>query len=397
MKFSEEEESILVRIEPHKSRHARCSGCGRRAPVYDVSREERRFRFIDILGLMVYFLYPMRRVKCSHCGVKTELVPWSRGHSHQTLEYMGFISYWAKKLSWQEVAETFHTNWNRVYEAVKVAVEYGLSHREIKGVEAIGVDEVQYKAGHHYVTLIYEISGDVKRLLSVGRDRTEETLRGCLRGLGKEFCVEVKYVCSDMWAPYLHVIKEELSSKTLNILDRFHIVKKCNEAVDAVRKEEMRELRREGKEDILKETKFCFLKRPKNLTERQALKLRDVMRYCLQSVRAYKLKESFQLFWEYNSEYWARWYLRKWCTSAMHSRLTPMKRFVGTIRRHEELLLNWFKAKKRYSSGVVEGLNRKVNLVSRKSYGHKSYEVLEIVLYHTLGNLPEQKFVHRFW
>ena len=91
------------------------------------------------------------------------------------------------------------------------------------------------------------------------------------------------------------------------------------------------------------------------------------------------------------------YHLRKWCARAMRSRLEPVKQFVGTIRRHEELILNWFKARKAYSSGVVEGLNRKVNLITRKSYGHRSLEVLEIALYHTLGDLPEPAAAHRFW
>jgi transposase len=113
-------------------------------------------------------------------------------------------------------------------------------------------------------------------------------------------------------------------------------------------------------------------------------------------VRAYLLKESFQLFWNYKSAYWAEWYLDKWCARAMRSRLDPIKAFVKTIRRHQPLILNWFKAKNQFSSGVVEGLNRKVNLVTRKSYGFRSYEVLKIALFHTTGDLPEPALKHKF-
>ena len=121
-----------------------------------------------------------------------------------------------------------------------------------------------------------------------------------------------------------------------------------------------------------------------------------MLEYDLKSVRAYQLKESFQFFWTYTSPYWAEWYLEKWCARAMRSRLDPIKGFVKTIRRHQPLIMNDFKAKKAYSSGVVEGLNRKVNLVTRRAFGFRSYEVLKIALFHTMGNLPEPELTHRF-
>ena len=80
----------------------------------------------------------------------------------------------------------------------------------------------------------------------------------------------------------------------------------------------------------------------------------------------------------------------------MRSRLEPIKKFVKTVRNQQPLIMNWFKAKKQYSSGVVEGLNRKVNLVTRKAFGFRSYEVLKIALFHTMGDLPEPESTHRF-
>ena len=110
----------------------------------------------------------------------------------------------------------------------------------------------------------------------------------------------------------------------------------------------------------------------------------------------YFLKEAFDGFWHYNSARWAKWYLWKWCTRAMRSRLEPMKKFVRTLRQHEDLLMNYFKAKKQYTSGIVEGLNPKVNLSMRKAYGFRSFEVLQIALFHQLGNLPEPESTHKF-
>ena len=143
--------------------------------------------------------------------------------------------------------------------------------------------------------------------------------------------------------------------------------------------------------------RYVFLKRPENLTEHQQERLQKVMNNKqLKTVRAWLWKEKFQLFWEYTSPYWARRPLKLWERGAMRSRLAPIKKFVKTLRSHEDLIMNWFMAKKVYSSGAVEGMNRKINLVTRRSYGFRSFEVLKIALFHTLGHLPEPKVAHRF-
>jgi len=327
--------------------------------------------------------------------VKVEALPWCDGKSQLTRQYQLFLAQWARRLSWQEVARVFYTSWNQVYRSVKSVVEYGLAHRDLDQISAIGVDEIQYGQGQSYLTLVYQLDHDDKRLLYVGKRRTVRSLLRFFRELGRERCSRIKYVCSDMWRPYLKVIGKKIP-QALHILDRFHIVALLNKAVDEVRREEVKRLQAQGYEPVLLKSKYCLLKRQENLTLGQEQRLADVLQYDLKSVRAYLLKESFQVFWSYTSPYWANWFLKRWCTRAMRSRLVPIKKFVKTVRRHETLMMNWFKAKKAYSSGIVEGLNRKVNLVTRKAYGFRSYDVLKIALFHTMGNLPEPEMTHRF-
>jgi transposase len=199
-----------------------------------------------------------------------------------------------------------------------------------------------------------------------------------------------------MWRPYLKVIAKK-APQALHILDRFHIVANLQNAVNEVRAGEARKMKQDGYEDVLKHTKYCFLKNPGNLTSAQKLKLKDVLQYDLKSVRAYLLKESFQHFWTYSSPYWAQWYLQKWCIRAMRSKLEPMKKFARSVRKHQPLIMNYFKAKKQFSSGVVEGMNRKVNLATRKAYGFRTFNALETALYHTMGGLPEPESTHEFF
>ena len=126
-------------------------------------------------------------------------------------------------------------------------------------------------------------------------------------------------------------------------------------------------------------------------------RLRDLLRYNLQTVRAYLLKEDFQQFWEYNSPTWAGNFLDFWCYQTMRSRIEPMKKIARTLRTHRPLLLNYFKAKKQFSSGVIEGLNNKAKVTMRRSYGFRTFRILELAPYHSLGKLPEPELTHDFF
>jgi transposase len=113
--------------------------------------------------------------------------------------------------------------------------------------------------------------------------------------------------------------------------------------------------------------------------------LRDLLRYNLKTVRAYLLKEDFQQFWEYDSPTWAGKVLDEWCRQTLRSRIEPMKKVARMLRGHRGLILNYFKAKKQFSSGVVEGLNNKAKVTMRKSYGFRTFRITELALYHSLG------------
>lgn len=386
---------IHVELRARRGSRARCGCCGKPGPTYDTARDARAFAFVPLWGFCVYLVYFMRRISCTQCGVRTERVPWADGKNRCCNVYRLFLARWARRLSWTEVAQIFGTTWNVVYRSIQWVVEFGLSHRDIGSVCSIGVDEVCIWKGHKYLTVVYQIDQGVRRLLWVGRERTEKTLHDFFDMMGKSRSSAIQFVASDMWKPYLKVIQQRLSH-ALHVLDRFHVVAKLNKAIDEIRAQEARKLRKDGYEPVLKRTRWCFLKRPKNLTSKQAVKLRDVLHYDLRTVRAYLLKEAFDAFWTYTSPYWAGWFLDNWCKRAMRSRLDPIKKFARTMRAHRELLLNWFKAKKEISCGSVEGLNTNVKLAIRKARGFKSYKVVETALYHELGRLPEPESAHRF-
>lgn len=389
------ERLIEVTVVPRRNSKAICSGCGDPAPLYD-RLQGRRFEFIPLWGYRVFLVYLMRRVNCATCGVKVEQVPWASGKRELTDTYRQFLAHWAKKLSWQEVAVSFQTSWEKVFQAVEYIVQWGLKHRDLSGVTAIGVDEISWRKGHNYLTMVYQIDPDHTRLLWIGKERTIKTLLRFFRFFGKERNQALKYICSDMWHPYIKVIKKK-AGQALHIMDRFHLVAKLNKAIDEVRAGEHRQMQGDGYEPVLKHSRWCLLKRRENLTEKQEAKLKDLLQYNLTSVRAYLLKEDFHGFWDYISPAWAEKFLDRWCTRVMRSRIEPMKKVAKTIRNHKPLILNWFRAKKAFSSGVVEGLNNKAKVTTRTSYGFRTYRCAEIALYHALGKLPDPPMTHRFY
>jgi transposase len=393
------ESFIEVRVEVHAGRRGRCSQCQRACPGYD-RLDERCWQFVPLWGIGVWFVYAPRRVQCPEHGVVVEHIPWSDGKRPLTTAMMGFLARWARRLSWGETAEVFQTSWEAVYRSVEWFVEWGLAHRTLSGVEAIGVDEIHWGHGlkaNNFLTVIYQIDQGCRRLLWIGKRRCERTLRCGLNELGKEFVQGLRYVCSDMWKPYLKVLAEE-ASQALNVLDRFHITQHLNKAVDEVRRAESSRLRAHSQLEAqkLKHMRWPLLRKGSRVRGEARRRLNALLASKLATARAWELKEAFGHFWKYKSVVWASGFLDAWCERAMRSRLEPMKKMARMLRAHEELLMNWFRARGELSSAAVEGLNNKVRVVTRRSYGFRTYNGIEVALYHTLGRLPEPETAHRF-
>src|SRR3989441_370000 len=292
---------IHVCLESHRCSRGSCSACRKPAPGYD-RLPQRSWLFVPLWGIKTYFFYAPRRVECPVHGVVVEHIPWSDGKRPVTLTMMCFLSRWARRLSWRETARAFRTSWECVYRSVEWFVQWGLAHRKLENVRSLGVDEIHWgksKRADNFLTVVYQIDSHCRRLLWVGKRRTQATLRRGLEALGEEVVSGLRFVCSDMWRPYLNVIADRATA-ALHVLDRFHITTHLNQAVDQV------------------------------------------------------------------------------------------------LRAHQDLILNWFRAKGEISSGAVEGLNNKIRVVTRRSYGFRTYDAMEIAMYHTLGRLPEPELTHRF-
>jgi len=388
---------LHITLLEHAGRPAKCSRCQRPAPGYD-RLPARAWLFVPLWGLVTRFIYAARRVQCPEHGVVIEHVPWSDGKRPVTLAMMGFLARWGRRLSWRETARIFGTSWECVYRSVEWFVDWGLAHRVLTGISAIGVDEIFWGRGHRseaFLTVIYQIDGHCRRLLWVGRKRTQATLNRGLDALGGEVVGGLKYVCSDMWKPYLKVLARR-AAQAVHILDRFHITMHLNQAVDEVRRAESTRLKGQPLARRLKKMRWKLLRKGSTVRGRAKVKLEGLLASKLATGRAWDLKEAFQHFWTYRSPAWAGGFLDYWTQRAMRSRLEPLKKVARMLRSHEALILNWFKARGEVATGATEGLNNKIRVVTRRAYGFRTYKAMEIALYHNLGKLPEPKFTHEF-
>jgi transposase len=390
VKVQESEGGLEILLDRKRARHLPCSVCGGQSKVYD-RLKERRWRHVPLWGIVTTICYRPSRVRCKRCGIKVERIPWGASKSPLSLPLVILLATWSKLLAMEVVARLFDVSWSTVASAVKQAVAYGLEHRQTDQVFYIGIDEISRRKGHVYHTQIYDLAS--KRLLWSGEGRREETIKAFFDFWGKERCARLKGICCDMWKPYMSMIRRYAPDAAL-VFDKFHLVRHLHNAVDQVRKEEVRNLKEEHS-GLLKGTKYIWLKNPWNLTPKQRQRFGLLEKLNMKINRAYLLKEAFRQLWTYRSRAWARKFLNKWFWWATHSRLKPMRDFAWLLRRHQEDVLSWFDCP--IDNGAVEALNNVAKSISHRAHGFRTENWFTTVMLHGMGQLPLPQFHHKFF
>jgi transposase len=382
-------EGLVIELAAKHRRRLPCSKCQRRSRVRD-QLAQRAWRHAPLWGIAVVLVYAPWRVDCTTCGVHVEAIPWSAGKSPISVPLVVMLATWARLLAWEVVAVLFRVSWSTVRSAVQRAVEYGLARRDESEVYYLGIDEISRRRGHVYHTQVYDLVG--KRLLWSGEGRKAETLQRFFDEWGAEKTARIRGICCDMWAPYIEVIKKR-APKAVLVFDKFHIVRHLLDAVSDVRRDEALELSKTNPE-LLKGTRYLFLKNPWNLTEPQRQRLGFLERLNLKVNRAYLLKETLCTLWLYRVKGWARRFLHRWFWWATHSRLKPLRDFAWMLRRHEDGVLAWFKVP--IDNGATEAMNNNAKAVSHRAHGYRTAKTFILSLLHCLGKLPLPQTVHRF-
>ena len=382
-RVEETERYMVVHIDRRGGRLLRCGVCRQRCGKVHSVRKPREWHDLSMRKLPLKLRYRPRRVECPRCGVRVEDFPWAEPWARTTSALSNAVAVMARDSSWQVTARHYGLNWKSVATIVKRAVQYGLRHRKRPPVHVIGIDEVSRRKGQVYLTVVYDLERRV--LLWVGEDRTEEAVKKFFtEEMGKRRCQTLRVVCMDMWAAYANLVRDYAPHAQI-LFDRFHIVKHLNAAVDGVRLELWRQLTAKERTGF-KGSRWLLLKNPWNLNDNQKERLSTLVRWNTPLVRAWYLKEVFQLFWSYKQPWRAEQHLTKWMKAAMRSKLEPFKKFARMLRSHLDGILPW--TKNRLSNGAVEGMNNKIKSISHRSFGFRTAENFIANIYHCCARLP---------
>lgn len=344
-----------------------CSRCLRRARrVYDSRRRE--WRHLDFAGMEVTLAYEQRRVDCRHCReVCVELVPWADARSGFTRDFEDQTAYLAQVTDRTTVCRLMRVSWRTVGRIIeRVVARLGPADR-LDGLEYIGVDELSYRRHHEYITSVVDHVG--AKVVWAKKGKSAATVDEFFKALGPERAAKLKGVTMDMSKAYIEAVERGAPQAQI-IFDRFHVQRAVQEAVDQVRRDQVRLLAGTDDGKALKKTRWALLKNPWNLTDREEDKLADLQRLNRPLYRAYLLKESLAAIFDRKQVYVARRKLLEWCTWAARSRLPPFKKVAAMIRSHLEGILAFIATG--LSNGAIEGLNGKIRTITRRAYGFHS-------------------------
>jgi transposase len=345
-------------------------------------RKRRKWQDVAVCGKRVYLQYAAAEIDCPTHGRVQEEIPWAERDSRITY----LLDYGIVRLS-QEMTQkaacrllqikrsTFSDRLHRLIE------RHRKGHR-IRGLKRIGVDEIAYSRGHKYATLVYDL--EKNRVVWIGKGKKRESID---RFFNEEFSAyqkqQIQLGCCDMSEAYLGALKAHCPNIRI-VLDRFHVVKALNTALDEVRKEQWRQAKG-AKRKALKGLRWLLFKRSSNRSRRDSHILRQLRKANRRIWRAWELKDEFERFWDYKAPWAAKRFLASWCTAAMRSRLEPLRKFVGTIRGYAELLLNFIGC--RLTNAAAEGNNRLIKLVQNRASGFRHLEAFSDLVFLTVGDV----------
>jgi transposase len=364
---------LVVDVAP-TWRRPRCSECGKACPGYDRARD-RRWRHLDVAGMQFHLRYDTRRVKCPTCGVKVERLPWAESGSWFTRPFEDHVGYLAQRCDKTTVSAEMRVAWDTVGAIIQRVVARHEAGNALDGLTHIGVDELSYRRHHEYITVVV----DHKRRCVVWAKpgKNADTLKAFFEELGPDRCAKLEAITIDMSAAYIKAVTECTPEAKL-IFDRFHVQRLVQDAVDEVRRDEVRAATSEQERKQLKGTRWPLLKSFWNLSLFDSSRLSSLQRENKRLYRAYLLKDALVRVLDCRDEWLARTKLNEWIRWARRSRLEPFKRVAGTIRDYAEGIIAYVTSG--LSNGRTEGLNGKIRTLTRRAYGfHSAHGLISLI------------------
>ena len=376
-----EEGEALVVLE-RRPRVLKCPKCGRRCNCYDTVL--RLIRDMPIWGQSTTLAVPWPRAECESCGILSIRYRWVGPTGRRTRRYERWIFDLTRWIPVNDVAKVTGLAWETVKQIEKRYIRGALRKRDLEGIKALGFDEVSYRKGHRYLTIITDIKR--KRVIAVEKGRDSAALRRFFRRFGKERLAAVREAVIDMHDPYLKAIREAMPQATI-VYDRFHLMKLLNRSLDDLRRRIQRDLPVEDRR-VLKNKRYVLLKPSEHLTRRQRVALAELKRANEPLSTGYLLKEDFREIYQAVDATEARADFADWIRRVRAAAIPELLDFLKTLRRHFKGVLAFFRYGHRLSNGLAEGFNNVIKTIKKVAYGFRDLAYFRLKILRHCGRLP---------
>ena len=413
VEFDEDGGVLVASVRPSKGKRNRCGQCPRRCPSYDAGSGRRRWRALDLGSVQVFVEADAPRVTCRDHGVVVASVPCARHDAGHTRAFDEQVAWLATKTSKTAVTELMRVAWRTVGSIVERVWDdtEGLFDR-FADLTRIGIDEISYKRGHKYLTVVVDHGSG--RLVWAAPGRDTATLTAFFDALGEDRCALITHVSADGASWIANAVRGKCPNAIL-CADPFHIVKWATDALDTVRRQTWTAVRKQAKTNDarrprgrprsdaparpdtanatgIKRCRYALLRNPDTLSCKQVIQLDWVVRTHPDLARAYYLKEGLRVIFKLPLDE-ATEALDKWISWARRSRIDAFVKLQRSIVAHRDAILA--SIEHGLSNGRIESMNTKIRLITRIAFGFASPDALIALAMLSLGGhrpaLPGRK------
>lgn len=380
-RFQDRGKELHLGVKPYKN-GCRCPKCGRRGRITRPATDERTWTDIAVFGLTIILHYAPKEIHCPTHGRIQEEIPWAAARARVTYRLEYRVCALSQIMTQKAAAEILKMASSTVSDILHRVITRTRAGHRIRGLVTLGVDEISYCKGKKYATIVYDL--DRSCVVWVGKGKGRATIDEFFNQRLSEYQrKQITWASCDMSRAYTEAIKHHCPNATL-VIDRFHVVKALNEAVDAVRKEEWRKL--EGDErKAIKGLRWLLGMHSRNRSKGQTRMINKLRNSNRRIHRAWVLKDEFEHFWNYSYVGSAENFLKTWSTAALKSRIPSLRKFVGTLKEHWENILAF--VKRPLTNAVGEGINRIIKIVKNRASGFRSLPSFTDLIFLTVGDL----------
>jgi transposase len=379
--FKVRDRQLHLWVKPHKC-GCRCPQCNRRCTILHVCSCPRRWRDLPLCGWSVFFWYCPKEILCPTHGRIQEMIPWAEPYARITYRFEYALLVYCQLMTQKAAANLLHVPTSTLSDLLHQSITRLRDGHRIRGLKSIGIDEISYCKGYKYATVVYDL--DRSCVVWVGKGKGRETIdiffEEKLSAYQKE---KMQWASCDMSEAYMGAIKDHCPDAKL-VLDRFHIVKAINSAVDEVRKEQWRDANARDRK-ILKGLRWLLFKRSSNRSKEDASTLKALQKGNRRIYRAWFLKDQFEQFWDFKAPLAAEKFLKDWITSALRTRLEPMKKLARTLSKYSAEIVSFIQT--RLTNAVSEGLNRIIKIIKNRASGFRTLEAFTDMILLTVGDV----------